>query len=86
MSVMLRLSRQGAKKNPFYRVVVTDKKSKRDGRFIEHIGIYDPNREPAEVRFDEARLNYWLSVGAQPSQTVGELIKGAAKKKAATAT
>ena len=84
MSVMLRLSRQGAKKNPYYRVVVTDKKSKRDGRFIEHIGVYDPNRNPAEIRFDEARLQYWLSVGAQPSDTVGELIK-AVKKKAATA-
>lgn len=80
MSVMLRLSRQGAKKKPFYRVVVTDKRAKRDGRFIEHIGIYDPTREPVEVRFDEDRLKYWLSVGAQPSQTVGELIKRAQKK------
>ncbi|HEX2570602.1 MAG TPA: 30S ribosomal protein S16 [Polyangia bacterium] len=80
MSVMLRLSRQGAKKKPFYRVVVTDKRAKRDGRFIEHIGIYDPTREPVEVRFDEERLKYWLSVGAQPSQTVGELIKRAQKK------
>ena len=77
MSVMLRLSRQGAKKNPFYRVVVTDKRSKRDGRFIEHIGVYDPNKNPAEVRFDEDRLKYWLSVGARASQTVGELIKKA---------
>ena len=79
MAVTLRLSRQGAKKNPFYRVVVADRRAKRDGRFIEHIGIYDPNKNPAEVRFDEARLKYWLSVGAQPSQTVSELIavKGA---------
>ena len=75
MSVMLRLSRQGAKKKPYYRVVVTDKRAKRDGRFIEHIGIYDPNRTPVEVRFDEDRLKYWLSMGAQTSQTVGELIK-----------
>ena len=75
MSVVLRLSRQGAKKNPYYRVVVTDRRSKRDGRFIEHIGVYDPTREPPEVRFDEPRLQYWLSVGAQTSQTVGELIQ-----------
>jgi len=75
MAVTLRLSRQGAKKNPFYRVVVTDRRAKRDGRFIEHIGIYDPNRNPAEVRFDDARLDYWLSVGATPSETVGRLIK-----------
>lgn len=75
MAVMLRLSRQGAKKNPFYRVVVTDKRSKRDGRFIEHIGIYDPNQDPVQVRFDEERLKYWLSVGALPSETVGQLIK-----------
>jgi small subunit ribosomal protein S16 len=81
MAVTLRLSRQGAKKNPFYRVVVTDRREKRDGSFIEHIGIYDPNKNPAEVRFDDMRLDYWLSVGAQPSQTVGELIK--AHKKAA---
>jgi small subunit ribosomal protein S16 len=84
MSVMLRLSRQGAKKKPFYRVVVTDKRAKRDGYFIEHIGVYDPRREPVEVRFDEERLKYWLSVGAQPSQTVGELIKRAQKKAATT--
>ena len=56
MAVHLRLTRQGAKKAPFYRVVVADSRSPRDGRFIEHIGIYDPTREPAEVRFDEARL------------------------------
>ena len=73
--VTLRLSRQGAKKHAFYRVVATDRRAKRDGRFIEHIGIYDPLLNPPEIRFDEKRLAYWLSVGAKPSQTVGELIK-----------
>jgi len=75
MAVHLRLTRQGAKKAPFYRVVVADSRSPRDGRFLEHIGVYDPTREPVEVRFDEPRLQHWLSVGATPSQTVGELIK-----------
>lgn len=75
MAVHLRLTRQGAKKAPFYRVVAADSRSPRDGRFLEHIGVYDPTREPVEIRFDEARLAHWLSVGAVPSQTVGELIK-----------
>jgi small subunit ribosomal protein S16 len=75
MAVHIRLSRQGAKKAPFYRVVATDSRSPRDGRFLEHIGIYDPTRKPEEVRFDEERLSYWLSKGAVPSATVGELIK-----------
>ena len=75
MAVHLRLSRQGAKKSPFYRVVATDHHSPRDGRFLEHIGIYDPTRNPVEIRFDEARLEHWLRHGAQPSQTVKELIK-----------
>ena len=79
MAVHLRLTRQGAKKAPFYRVVVADSRSPRDGRFLEHIGVYDPTREPVEVRFDEPRLQHWLSVGATPSQTVGELIKRSRK-------
>ena len=79
MAVHLRLTRQGAKKAPFYRVVAADSRSPRDGRFLEHIGVYDPTREPVEVRFDEDRLQHWLSVGATPSQTVGELIKRSRK-------
>ncbi len=75
MAVTLRLARQGSKKNPFYRVVATDSRSPRDGRFLEHIGVYDPTRTPEEIRFDEERLQHWLSVGAVPSATVGELIK-----------
>lgn len=82
MAVHLRLSRQGAKKAPFYRVVATDSRSPRDGRFLEHIGIYDPTRNPAEVRFDEERLAHWLKVGAVPSQTVKELIEKSRKAKA----
>ena len=79
MAVHIRLTRQGAKKAPFYRVVAADSRSPRDGRFLEHIGIYDPTRNPAEVRFDEPRLQHWLGVGAVASQTVGELIKRSRK-------
>lgn len=79
MAVTLRLTRAGAKKAPFYRVVAADSRSPRDGRFIEQIGIYDPLRSPAEIKFDSGRLDHWLSVGATPSQTVGELIRAARK-------
>lgn len=74
MAVKLRLARAGAKKRPFYRVVVADSRSPRDGRFIEHVGVYDPKRQPAEVRFQMERVEYWLSKGAQPSETVAQLI------------
>ena len=74
MAVTLRLTRAGGKKAPFYRVVAADSRSPRDGRFIEQLGIYDPLRNPAEVKLDTARVEHWLSVGARPSQTVGELI------------
>lgn len=75
MAVTLRLTRAGGKKSPFYRVVVADSRSPRDGRFIEQIGVYDPLREPAEIKLNTPRLDHWLSVGATPSQTVGELIR-----------
>ncbi len=75
MAVTLRLTRAGGKKTPFYRVVAADSRSPRDGRFIEQLGIYDPLRNPAEVKLDSARIAHWLSVGAIPSQTVGELIQ-----------
>lgn len=74
MSVTIRLTRGGGKKVPFYRVVAADKRAPRDGRFIEQLGVYDPLRNPPEVRIDPERLRHWLSVGAVPSQTVGELI------------
>jgi len=83
MAVHLRLSRMGGKKSPFYRVVAADSRSPRDGRFIEHIGIYDPTATTAQVKFDQPRLEHWLKVGAVPSQTVAELIK--ATRKAAEA-
>ena len=76
MSVTIRLTRAGARRVPFYRVVAADRRSPRDGRFIEQLGVYDPLREPPEVRINPERLQHWLSVGAVPSQTVGELING----------
>jgi small subunit ribosomal protein S16 len=75
MSVKIRLARQGAKKAPFYRIVAAEAKSKRDGAHIEQLGIYDPTRDPAEFRYDEDRMAYWLRVGARPSDTVRELMK-----------
>jgi small subunit ribosomal protein S16 len=77
MAVTLRLTRAGGKKSPFYRVVAADTRSPRDGRFIEQIGVYDPLRNPPEVKLDSARVDHWLSVGAVPSQTVGELLRNA---------
>ena len=82
MSVKMRLARAGAKKAPFYRVVVANSRNARDGRFIEHVGVYDPTRNPAEVRFKMDRVDYWLSMGVQPSDTVAQLIN---KTKAQTA-
>ena len=75
MAVRIRLTRKGAKKSPFYRVVVADSEAPRDGRFIEVIGTYDPRQDPAEVKIDQARLDLWLGRGAQPSDTVRSLIK-----------
>lgn len=83
MAVTIRLSRQGAKKSPFYRVVAADQRYKRDGRFLEQIGVYDPTRNPPEFRVDQDRVKHWLSVGAQPSDTIRELLKKAAKAEAA---
>ncbi len=82
MSVKIRLARQGAKKTPFYRIVAADSRSPRDGRHIDQIGIYDPTREPPELRYDEAKMERWLKHGATPSDTVRELL---AKAKRAAA-
>jgi small subunit ribosomal protein S16 len=71
----IRLTRMGAKKKPFYRIVVTEKRSKRDGRFVESIGYYDPCRKPADVKIDRERVSYWMERGAQPSETVRSLLK-----------
>jgi small subunit ribosomal protein S16 len=75
----IKLTRMGAKKRPFYRIVVTEKRSKRDGRFVENIGYYDPCRNPADVKLDMERVNYWLKCGAQPTETVQSIIKRTAK-------
>jgi len=75
----------GAKKKPFYRIIVTEKRSKRDGRFVESIGYYDPCRNPAEVKLDQERVNYWLERGAQPSDTVRSIIKRNAGAASSTA-
>ena len=65
----------GAKKKPFYRINVTEKRTKRDGSFVEVVGYYDPCRNPAVVKIDHERVNYWLQRGAQPSDTVRSLLK-----------
>ena len=70
----------GAKKKPFYRIVVAEKRSKRDGRFVESVGYYDPCRQPADIKIDRQRLNYWIEKGAKPSETVRSLIKGKASQ------
>ncbi|MGK2349400.1 30S ribosomal protein S16 [Actinomyces sp. W5033] len=75
MAVKIRLKRMGKKFQPFYRVVVLDGRKKRDGRVIEEIGLYDPMQEPSLIRIDSERVQYWLGVGAQPSDTVFNLLK-----------
>ena len=75
--IKLRLRRTGAKKRPSYRIVAAEHSSPRDGRFIEILGHYDPLTEPATVKVNEERAKYWLSVGAQPSETVAGLLKRA---------
>ena len=73
--VKIRLKRMGMKKKPFYRLVVTDSRNCRDGRFIEEIGYYNPVSEPVEMKIAAERAKYWLGVGAQPTDTVRGLLK-----------
>src|SRR5690554_6167668 len=75
MSVRLRLQRHGATKRPHYRVVATDQRSPRDGRFIELLGTYDPLQDPPVVRMHSERVEYWIGVGAQPSEIVASLVR-----------
>ena len=75
MAVKIRLRRIGAKKAPFYRVVVADSRYARDGRFIEEIGFYDPTQEPSVVKIDAEKAKQWLASGAQPTDTVRVLLK-----------
>lgn len=77
MAVKIRLRRMGQKKAPFYRVVVADSRSPRDGRFIEEIGYYDPMTNPANVKIDADKAKKWLDNGAQPTETVKSLLKKA---------
>jgi small subunit ribosomal protein S16 len=83
MAVHIRLSRIGAKKRPFYRIIVADHRSPNGGRFLENIGIYDPTAEPVKFAIDVARLTYWRSHGAVPSATLDRLIKRQAREVAA---
>lgn len=75
MAVKIRLRRMGAKKNPFYRIVVADSRYPRDGRFIEEIGTYDPLKTPADVKIDADKAKQWIANGAQPTDTVKALLK-----------
>ena len=75
--VRIRLKRVGAKKHPFYRVVVADQRAARDGAFIEQIGTYDPFPNPPAIKIDEEKINEWLKKGAQPSESVASLLKTA---------
>ena len=75
MAVKIRLRRVGAKKAPFYRVVVADSRAPRDGRFIEEIGTFDPMKSPAEIKIDADKAKKWIANGAQPTDTVKALLK-----------
>ncbi len=81
MAVKIRLKRMGKKKAPFYRIVVADSRSPRDGRFIEEIGTYDPTKDPSEYRVNEELAKKWLSNGAQPTDTVSRIFKAAGIEK-----
>ena len=80
MSVRIRLSRHGAKKKPFYRIVVCDQRCPRDGRYIEQVGTYDPNATTGAIRLNQEKVDTWIKRGAKPTQTVSELM--ARQKKA----
>jgi small subunit ribosomal protein S16 len=75
MAVKIRLARHGSKGNPFYRIVVADSRSPRDGRFIDRIGTYDPQKEPSDITVDEEKAREWLGKGAQPTDQVKNLLK-----------
>lgn len=83
MSVVLRLSRAGTHKAPFYHVVATDSRSARDGRYIEDVGLYDPTLKPEKIELKLERIEHWLKAGAKPSQTVAMILKRAKAKKPA---
>ena len=84
MAVKLRLTRMGAKKAPFYRIVAVDGRKARDGQYLDNVGYYDPTKQPAEIKINTERALYWLDNGAQPTETVRSLLKqqGIEKKSA----
>ncbi len=84
--VVIRMARGGAKKRPFYHIVVTDSRNRRDGRFIERLGFYNPIGATAELRIDKERAAYWLGQGAQPSDTVAGFFKKEGVSKAGVAS
>ena len=75
MAVKIRLARHGAKKKPFYRIVVADSESPRDGRYLENVGTYDPAHDPAKITLKTDRVRYWMDQGALPTDTVRSLLK-----------
>ena len=75
MAVKMRLRRMGAKKNPFYRIVIADSRFPRDGRFIEEVGYYNPTADPVELKIDSEKAKMWIKNGAQPTDTVKALLK-----------
>lgn len=77
MATKIRLRRMGAKKNPFYRLIVADSNAPRDGRFIEEIGYYDPTKKPEVLKINEEKVLQWLATGAQPSDTAKSLLRKA---------
>ncbi|MFI3202438.1 MAG: 30S ribosomal protein S16 [Eubacteriales bacterium] len=81
MAVKIRLRRMGQKKHPIYRIVVADSRSPRDGRCIEEIGTYNPNTNPSEFKVNEELAKKWLATGAQPTETVGKILKAAGIEK-----
>lgn len=80
MAVKIRLARHGAKKAPYYRIVVADSRSPRDGRIIEEVGRYNPNTDPSMIKLDLAKVDSWEAKGAQPTDTVAKLIEVARKE------
>lgn len=74
MSVKIRMSRHGAKKKPFYRIVVSDERSPRDGKYIEQVGTYDPKAVTGGIKLDREKIEKWMKQGAKPTQTVSEII------------
>ncbi|MDO8426586.1 MAG: 30S ribosomal protein S16 [Deltaproteobacteria bacterium] len=83
MAVKIRLTRQGGKKKPFYRIVVADSEAPRDGSFIEVVGNYDPMTEPPKVTLKDERISFWLNKGATPTDTVKQILKNQKREKAA---